>query len=119
MDVSWQPKRYLSAGVLRPNLKLHSFGRFITPENLQEFLRLPDKVVVNTGCTTGHAWFADVFHAAGCQSYIGSAGYPDGDAALFYALHFFYELHPCGKSLNEAHDLARSHNDETSLFTLY
>jgi hypothetical protein len=95
------------------------YGRFITPDNLREFLHLPDKVVLNTGCTTGRAQFADSFLGGGCRSYIGPAGYPDGDAALFYALHFFYELHSCNKSLSEAHNLARSHNDETGLFTLY
>lgn len=95
------------------------YQKVLTPENLQQFLRLPDKVVLNTGCTTGDAPIARAFLGAGCRSYIGPAGYPDGDAALFYVLHFFYELHSRGRSLSEAHNLARSHNDETGLFTLY
>jgi hypothetical protein len=41
------------------------------------------------------------------------------ERGLFYVLHFFYELHSCAKSLNEAHNLARSHNNEPGLFTLY
>jgi hypothetical protein len=94
------------------------YRKFLTPENLQAVLHLPDKVVLNTGCTTGRAEFAKAFLGAGCRSYIGPAGYPDGDAALFYALHFFYELHSCGRSAGEAHHRARSHNDETGLFTL-
>jgi hypothetical protein len=94
------------------------YQKVLTPENLQQFLRLSDKVVLNTGCTTGDAPFAKAFLGAGCRSYIGPAGYPDGDAALFYALHFFYELYSRGRILSEAHNLACSHNDETGLFTL-
>ncbi len=95
------------------------YRKFLTAENLQEFLHLPDKVVLNTGCTSGSAEFGDALLKAGCRSYIAPAGYPDGDAALFFALHFFYEYHCCQRTIGEAHNLARGHNAETGLFTLY
>jgi hypothetical protein len=91
----------------------------LTPSNLGEFLSLPGKVVVNTGCALGTAEFAKPFLRAGVRAYIGAVDYPDGDSVLFYTLHLFYGLLHHGASLEEAHAKARSHDQDTGLFYLY
>ena len=60
-----------------------------------------------------------MFLQSGCRAYVGADGDPEGEAALFYVLHFFYELHCRGRSVREAHESAASHDCETGLFKLY
>jgi hypothetical protein len=91
----------------------------LTPADLQEFVQLPGRLVLNTSCSLGTPEFAGAFLRSGCHSYIGATGDPDGEAALFYVLHFFYELHYHGRSVAEAHERAASHDIETGLFTLF
>lgn len=91
----------------------------LTAANLRDFLYLPERLVLNTGCLTGRAEFAVAFVEAGCHSYIGPTEYPDGGSALFYVLHFFYELHARKSTVEVAHQKAKAHDVETQMFHLY
>ena len=41
----------------------------VSADNFQEFLHLPDRLVLNTGCLTGRPEFAAAFLRAGCHTY--------------------------------------------------
>jgi len=95
------------------------YHRVLTARDLGEFLKLPDCVVLNTGCALGTAEFAEAFLDAGCGAYIGVSDYAEASAALFYVLHFFYDLLRRKASVREAHEAARAHDEETGMFVLY
>lgn len=95
------------------------YGNVLTPRDLAEFLKLPNRLVINTGCSLGTPDFVEVFLAAGCRAYIGATDDPDGSAGLFYPLHFFYELQERGSSIEEAHRKASAHNAETQMYQLH
>jgi hypothetical protein len=90
----------------------------LTPQDLEEFLKLPGLIVLNTGCSLGTETFARSFLAAGCKAYIGATGDPEGSSALFHSMHLFYELICRHTPLRKAHALARSHDQETGCFHL-
>lgn len=113
-------KRGLCLPELAPRLECKQpYRKVLTPGDLREFLRLPDCLVINTGCLQGTPAFAKAFLNAGCHTYIGATDDPDGHSALFYAIHFFYELHCRGKTVCEAHQLAAGHDSQTRMFKLY
>ena len=91
----------------------------VSADNFQEFLHLPDRLVLNTGCLTGRPEFAAAFLRAGCHTYIGPVDYPEATSALFYPLHFFYEFHVRNSPLEIAHQKAAAHDAETQMFQLY
>jgi hypothetical protein len=91
----------------------------LSPAELREFLRLPDRFVLNTGCGLGTADFAEPFLRAGCKAYIGAMGYPQGSASLFYVLHFFYAFACQRRTIPAAHEAARSHDINTEMFRLF
>ena len=91
----------------------------LSPADLREFLRLPDCLVLNSGCAMGNVEFAEAFLDAGCHAYIGADDYIEGDAAHFYALHFFYELCVRHSSIEEAHRKAASHDSQTQMYRLF
>ena len=95
------------------------YRQVITATNLQEFLYLPDCLVLNTGCVTGRPEFASAFLNAGCHSYIGPVDYPEATSGLFYPLHFFYEFHVRNSPVEIAHQKAAAHDAETQMFHFY
>lgn len=112
-------------GLVLPELaheieKEQPYHRRMSAQDFREFLNLhPDSLVINTACSLGTKEMAGAFLDAGCRYYIGATDDPVGNASLFYALHFFYE-HICRKkSVEEAHEIARSHDDQTRMFHLY
>ena len=91
----------------------------LSPADLKEFLRLPECLVVNTGCLMGRSEYASAFLQAGCHSYIGPVEYPEGSSSLFYVLHFFYGLNVKNSSVQIAHQKASAHDAETQMFQLH
>lgn len=91
----------------------------ISAKQFSEFLFLPDCFVINTGCLLGDASFAKAFLNAGCKTYIGAHGYPEGNATMFYLVNFFYEFICHGKSILHAHTVASKHDTDTQIFKLY
>jgi hypothetical protein len=106
--------------VLHPSVeKKQPYHGALTPQDLGQFLKLPGRIVLNTGCSLGAAPFARAFLDAGCKAYVGATGDPEGAASLFYGLHLFYGLFCRRLSLRAAHELARSHGSETRYYRLY
>lgn len=93
----------------------HDFG----PGEIMRFAKLDGKTVIGNGCTLGDPALAKAFLDRGCQTYIGPDDYPDGNAALMFLLRFFYEMIQNGKSVREAYQLARSIDDELSMYQIY
>lgn len=110
----------LALPALAPEIEAaQRYHHALSANNLHEFLQLNGAFVINTGCSLGTPAFARAFLDAGCQAYIGATDDPDGNAALFYVLHFFYGLVCQQKPLAEAHLLAQSHDESTAIFALY
>lgn len=94
------------------------YAGVMTAADFRSFLRLPGRLVINTGCLLGRQEYADAFLDAGCRSYVGPIDYVEAYASLFYVLHFLYGLRR-GGSVDEAHEQARAHGPETASFQLY
>ena len=111
-------------GIVLPELaeeiaKTQPYNKYLTAENLKEFLKLDGQLVLNTGCKTGKRDFADAFINAGARYYIGPVDYPEGDASLIYVINFYYYLIAKNLSIIEAHEKAKSIDSETVMFELF
>lgn len=96
------------------------YKRYINAQQFSEFLSLSGCTIINTGCTMGTEEYARVFLEAGCKTYIGAKGYPEGSAALFYVLSFFYYRKCEGLNEDQAHvKTFLSITDEDSRFSLF
>ncbi len=73
----------------------------VSPQEIGEVAKLPNKTIVNLGCKTGGAAFREAFEQAGATHYIAPDDYPEGSAAMIFAANVFYFL-GAGKSLDEA-----------------
>ena len=83
-------------GLLLPPLAEELRGKYryfdhIAAADFASFARLRGNVVLNTSCCGGAPALANAFLAAGAGQYIGHPGYPDGNAALLYAIQFVYD----------------------------
>ncbi len=85
------------------------------PEELAGKIALAGKIVVSTGCDTGREETAAVFEDAGCF-YAAPADSPEGSAAYFWTVRFFYGLLCGGMSPSEAAEAASSTDGECGLF---
>ena len=65
----------------------------LTPSGVLEHVRGTHGTVVSLACGSGCAALARAFLAAGCDAYIGpTSPYLDSDAAVLFALNYFYFL---------------------------
>ena len=54
---------------LHPSIERRQpYHRALTPKDLEEFLKLPGLIVLNTGCSLGTEKFARSFLGAGCKA---------------------------------------------------
>lgn len=58
-----------------------------TSEEVNQFIDISGKVIINLGCTTGSEALADAFSAN--NIYIVPSGYIEGNAALFFTIRLF------------------------------
>ena len=84
----------------------------ITPDDLRGFARLDGRVVIATGCETGHPDLAQAFLDAGAAAYIAPTGAPFGYASYFAPISLFYDLTE-QRTLDEA--VAHLHQRDTEL----
>lgn len=84
----------------------YRFHDAMSASDMASFARLAGAVVLNTSCAMGGEDFARAFLGAGAHAYIGAEGYPDGDAALMYALSFLYAFGTLGAAAPDAHAFA-------------
>jgi len=94
------------------------FNNALTPEDLHTFVDLPGRIVISLGCETGTPELARAFLDHGCTCYIGPEGAPFGYASLFVPTFLFYELTE-GRSLDEAVERLRAHDQELSMWRLF
>lgn len=86
-------------------------------EEINRFIDISGKVIINLGCTTGSKALADAFSAN--NIYIAPRGYIEGNAALFFTISFFYQLTSRKCDITQAYLSAKETDDETRLFLLY
>lgn len=56
---------------------------------------------------------------SGCHSYLGPNDYIDGNANLMFLIRFMYEIIANKRTQQEAIELAKSIDEETSMYQLY
>lgn len=91
-------------------------GNFSSAE-ISRYLKLTDKMIVSTCCTTGTADLAGVFSKH--NDYIAPAGYIEGNAVLLFMVDFFYQIIQHHLTMEDAWDHARSLDEETAQFAFY
>ncbi|SMG55324.1 delta-aminolevulinic acid dehydratase [Paenibacillus aquistagni] len=92
---------------------------YFGPEEIKQFAKLNGKIVFGNGCSLGLPALTQAFLDGGCQMYIAPNDYPDGNDALMFVMRVFYEMIQNEKDIREAYQIARSMNDEMSMFQLY
>ena len=89
------------------------------PAEIRRFAKLNGRTVLANGCDLGNGELAQAFLECGCKTYIGPDDYPDGNAALMFALRFGYELIQNKKTIQEAYHTARATDEETTMYQIY
>ncbi|MCY9517554.1 delta-aminolevulinic acid dehydratase [Paenibacillus apiarius] len=89
------------------------------PAEIRRFANLDGRTILANGCDLGNAELAQAFLECGCKTYIGPNDYPDGNAALMFALRFCYELIQHKKSIRDAYHIARATDDDTTMYQIY
>ena len=90
----------------------------VTPDDLRGFARFDGRVVIATGCDTGHPDLAQAFLDCGAAAYIAPTGAPFGYASYFAPISLFYDLTE-QRSLDEAIAHLHQHDAELSMWQLY
>ena len=90
-------------------------GNF-TASDIEEYIKLKNKLILNLGCTTGKKKLAKAFSKK--NTYIASDDYTEGNAALYFAISFFYEMSK-GTDLDKAYKIAKATDSETKLFQIF
>lgn len=94
-------------------------GEFFGPEEVIRYSKLNDINVIAAGCTLGVEQLASAFIKSGCYSFMGPNDYIDGNANLMFLTRFMYEIINNNKNQQEAFEIAKSLDDETSMYQLY
>lgn len=89
----------------------------VGPQEISEVAKLPNKTIINLGCKTGDTAFQEAFKQAGAAHYIAPGDYPEGSAAMVFAVSLFYLL-KAGRSFHDAVAQAASMDNETEQFKL-
>lgn len=94
-------------------------GEFFGPQKISNYCKLKDVKVIASGCTLGEKQLANAFLKSGCHSYLGPNDYIDGNANLMFLIRFMYEIIANKRTQQEALELAKSIDEETSMYQLY
>ncbi|WP_371873314.1 hypothetical protein [Lysinibacillus sp. Ag94] len=94
-------------------------GEFFGPQEILNYCKLKDVKVIASGCTLGEKQLANAFLKSGCHSYLGPNDYIDGNANLMFLIRFMYEIIANKRTQQEALELAKSIDEETSMYQLY
>ena len=85
--------------------------------DIERYLMLQGKLILNLGCTTGEAAMAKAFSKQ--NTYVAPDDYIEGNAALFFAISLFYEMSKDDAQLEEAFKVAKANDSETELFQIF
>lgn len=94
-------------------------GEFFGPQEISNYCKLKDVKVIASGCTLGEKQLANAFLKSGCHSYLGPNDYIDGNGNLMFLIRFMYEIIANKRTQQEALELAKSIDEETSMYQLY
>ena len=88
----------------------------VGPDLIRSSLKLENRIVLSTACTTGRKETADAFRARG-NFYAGPVGYAEGSAALMFVLRFLYEWIAKDADPRTSARCAAGADGETGLFS--
>lgn len=94
-------------------------GEFFTYLDVKRHSNLKSIKVIATGCTLGEEKLAKAFLECGCHSYIAPTDYIDGNSALMFVIRLLYEMINNKKHQQEAFEIAKSIDGETSVYQLF
>ncbi|MEH6942750.1 delta-aminolevulinic acid dehydratase [Bacillus sp. JJ722] len=94
-------------------------GEFFGAQDVIRYSKLKDVKVIGAGCKLGVESLATAFLKCGCHSYMGPDDDIDGNANLMFVMRFMYEIINHNKSQQEAFEIAKSIDQETSMYQLY
>lgn len=90
-------------------------GNF-SASDIDKYLELKNKLILNLGCTTGEKALAKAFSKQ--NTYIASDDYTEGNATLYFAISLFYEMSK-GTELDKSYKTAKATDGETKLFHIF
>lgn len=90
----------------------------VTPADLRGFARFDGRVVIATGCDTGHPALVEAVLACGAEAYLAPTGAPFGYASVFAPIFLFYELAEL-RTLDDAVRRLRAHDTELAMWRLH
>lgn len=99
--------------------KEQPYNKVLTPNDLNDFLKLRGSLVVSTGCSTGTNEFAKAFLDNGASGYIAPNDDPEGTSAFLFVINFYYHLVVKNKTPDEALELAKRADKENMDMFLY
>jgi hypothetical protein len=88
-------------------------------DEIEKFAKLKDKIILTTGCTLGKKGLAKAFLNSECKAFIGAKDYIEANSALFFIIHFYYELLANQRTEKDAFEIAKAPDSETKLFQFY
>ncbi|NBJ68022.1 MULTISPECIES: delta-aminolevulinic acid dehydratase [Clostridia] len=94
-------------------------GEFFCATDVLQFAKLEGIKIIAAGCTLGSESLAKAFLKSGCHSYLGPDDDIDGNANLMFIIRFMYEIINNKKNQQEAFEIAKSIDQETSMFKIY
>jgi len=94
-------------------------GAFFSSQEVLQYCQLHGVKVIASGCTLGEKQLASAFLESGCHSYLGPHDYIDGNANLMFLISYMYEIIAHGKTQQEAYEIAKAIDTETSMYQLY
>ncbi|WP_113902385.1 MULTISPECIES: hypothetical protein [Brevibacterium] len=94
------------------------FHGAVTPDEISGFARCDGRLVIATGCETGHPALAQAFLDSGATAYIAPTGAPFGYASYFAPLSLFYDLTE-RRGIDEAVARLHDHDEELRMWRLY
>ena len=103
----------LGENVYYPNECRNNIGY----EELQGLVKIKDKTVICTGCTTGAGELYKEFNRNN-NTFVAPTDYIEGNSSLLFIVNLFYHLSN-GSSFKDSFDSARSIDSETKLYNFY
>lgn len=85
--------------------------------DIDKYLKLQGKLILNLGCTTGEKALAKVFSKQ--NTYIAPDDYIEASSSLYFAISLFYEMSKDGARLFNAYKTAKSNDKETKMFQIF
>lgn len=89
----------------------------ISASDIDKYLKLQGKFILNLGCTTGRKALAEAFSKQ--NIYIAPDDYIEANAALYFAISLFYEMSKNGAQLDKSFKIAKATDKETKLFKIF